>query len=135
MINALILVFWSFIPLAVYTSCGHAVSNQFEMFYQEVCQCNWYFFPVELQHILMIVVLNTQKPTIIRGLGNACCTREAFKKVGELILFCFVRNDQIALEWVEQHTLSLSFSCSQTINIGFSYFMTLHRIGQYIQHD
>lgn len=81
MIKVLILVFWSFVPVAIYTFCGDAVSNQFELFNDELCQSKWYLFPIELQQILPIVVANVQQPTTVRGFGNTFCTREAFKKV------------------------------------------------------
>lgn len=51
------------------------------MFKDVLDQCDWYLFPIEMQRMLIIVMSNTQQPTIIHAFGNAQCSREAFKKV------------------------------------------------------
>lgn len=44
---------------------------------------DWYLFPVEIQRILPVVIVNAQ-PMAIQYFGSLSCSREAFKKVSEL---------------------------------------------------
>lgn len=57
------------------------MTKHFKIFNDELWQCHWYSFPVELQQMLIIVIANTNQPMIIRGYGKALCTREALKDV------------------------------------------------------
>lgn len=67
----------------LYTFCelGEMVCKEFETFDNELNQCNWYAFPLKIQQIFIIFMVNTQQPTTVRGYGNILCTRETFKKV------------------------------------------------------
>lgn len=60
---------------------GEQVAEQFIKFNDELAQCSWYTFPIELQRTLATVILNAQKPVIVQGYGRALCTRNAFNKV------------------------------------------------------
>lgn len=60
---------------------GEMLTNQFNVFDEELCQCDWYAFPVEIQRMLVIVMINTQQTTALRGYANTFCTRDFFKKV------------------------------------------------------
>lgn len=42
---------------------------------------SWYLFPMSVQRVLPIISMNTQEPMILRGVGNAQCSRETLKKV------------------------------------------------------
>lgn len=78
--------------LSTVTELSQVITNQFEMFNNELDQCAWYaFHSMKMQQILMIVMANAQQPTFIRGFGNIPCTRETFKKVilSSLIVNCF----------------------------------------------
>lgn len=57
------------------------LSYQFRMFNEELWQRDWYLFPIELQRMLVIFMLDTEQSMIIRGYGNIKCTRDAFKGV------------------------------------------------------
>lgn len=50
-------------------------------------QCNWYLLPIEMQQMMLIVVVNAQQPTIVRGFGNTSCGRQSFKQVGDAHAF------------------------------------------------
>lgn len=69
--------------MSVFLFCelGEQVAKQFKIFEDELCECNWYSFPIEMQQMFPIVIMNTQQPVNIRGYGNTLCTREAFRKV------------------------------------------------------
>lgn len=82
MITPSILVTWSFFLLFFYCEAGQFVINQFEEFADQTYQTIvWYSLPVEMQKMLVIVMLNTQQDVVVRGLANAMCMREVFKKV------------------------------------------------------
>lgn len=57
------------------------VTNEFNEFHGNLCQCNWYEFPLELQQMLITVMIYTQQPPAIKGLASTYCLREAFKRV------------------------------------------------------
>lgn len=79
-----ILLVWSFVLIFCLCQCGEFVMNEFDEFADELYQCNWHLFPVEMQRKLVIVMLNTQQSPTIHGYANTFCTREAFKKVSFL---------------------------------------------------
>lgn len=56
------------------------VTNQFDLFYAKLCQCNWYLYPLKMQQMLVIFVSDAQRPTNIHGFGNLCA-RGTFKRV------------------------------------------------------
>lgn len=57
------------------------VITQFNRFYDELCQCDWYLYSMEMQKMYSIFLKNSQQPAIICGYANILCTREVFKKV------------------------------------------------------
>lgn len=57
------------------------VTNRFDLFDNELYQCDWYELPLEVQQLLVILMANTQKPATIRGYGNVVCSRKTFQKV------------------------------------------------------
>lgn len=71
---------------AIFSFCefGEMVNTQFDGFLGELCQCDWYAFPIDIQQVLVIVLTCTERPTIIRGFANTECTRVTFKKVNRL---------------------------------------------------
>lgn len=78
---SIIMVFWTFFIILVFFEIGELVSKQFDMFNAELCQCNWYLYPIEMQKMLIIFMSNAQQLTFIRGLGNILCTRSKVKEV------------------------------------------------------
>ena len=95
---------------------GELMTNQFEIFDKQLCECNWYLFSIEMQRILVIFITITKQPTIIRCYGNIEITRETFKKVSiHFKLFARIR--------------LFIFNIFQTYQTGFSYFMTIRQFG------
>lgn len=80
-------MFWALMLLFCYCELGEIVTNQFNMFDNELCRYDWYLFSIEMQRIFLIVMSNTQNSTTIRGYGNIVCTRDAFKQVKFIRLF------------------------------------------------
>lgn len=65
---------------------GQMTTDQFVLFDEELCQCNWYAYPIELQKLLLVFTANSQRPAIFKGYANTECTRDAYKKVKKLRL-------------------------------------------------
>lgn len=99
----------------IFCEFGELVADQFEIFNDAIIQSNWYLAPIQIQKMLIIVMANSQRPTLIRGYGNILCVRETLKKVKPLFIVLF--------------SLFLIFMLfRQTTNASFSYFMMLRRI-------
>lgn len=84
LITTICLVFWSIVFIYLYCECGEGVTDQFNQFNDELDQCNWYIcylFPIKLQRMLIVVIIDAQYPAVIRGYANTTCTRDSFKKV------------------------------------------------------
>ena len=92
LINTFVIVFWSFASIFFFCAFGEMVTHQFNVFDDELCQCDWYLFPIEMKRMMIIFMVNTQQPAIIQGFANTVCTREAFKKVKKHILKSFSCN-------------------------------------------
>lgn len=75
------LLFWTIVLIFIFCELGERVTQQFNEFNEQFCQCNWYLFPIEMQRMFIIVISNTQRPAIIEGYANIVCTRDAFKQV------------------------------------------------------
>lgn len=77
----MVLIMVSVVVMFCVCEFGQRVNGHFETFDNEVGQCRWYLFPLELQQMLVIATMNTQQPVMIQGFGNIPCTRESFKMV------------------------------------------------------
>lgn len=57
------------------------VAQQFDDLNEELCQRNWYLYPIDVQQMWLIFMVNFQQATYIRGYGNIQCSRDSFKVV------------------------------------------------------
>lgn len=80
-IYPLVLLFWPFAVVFIFCEFGEKVSTQFQYFNDELCKCDWYLLPIEMQRILLTVMTNSQQPIFIQGYGNTLCIRYSFNKV------------------------------------------------------
>lgn len=60
---------------------GERMSMSFVEVGDEIGELDWYAFPIEIQKMLPIVLIDSQKPIAIRCFGSIFCGREIFKKV------------------------------------------------------
>lgn len=60
---------------------GDMLTYQFEIIDRELCRCDWYLCPMDVQRLILIVSANTQRSPTIIGFGNISCTRDSFKNV------------------------------------------------------
>lgn len=77
----MITLFWSVFPIYLFSDLGEDVSNHFYELNDTIYQSEWYAFPIEVQRMLPILLMTTQKQVVPRGFGNLLCIRESFKKV------------------------------------------------------
>lgn len=121
MIVPLIQLFWSFALILFFCEFGAMVTGEFVAFNERLHQCNWYFFPIEVQRIFLIFMLDAQEPMLICGYGNITCTRDSFKNV--IIVWDFFLQMSVV-----SVSIFLYISLFQTVHTGFSHFLLLSKI-------
>ena len=82
--NTILNTFWVFLSIFFYCELGQTMADQFSCFDDELYQCDWYLFPIEVQQMLVILMSGTQMPMTVKGYANIVCTRESFKNVIQL---------------------------------------------------
>lgn len=75
----------SFALIFSFCELGEQIMSQFNKIDEEICNFDWHLLPLDIQKIYPIIMIGTQAPVMLIGMGNIECTREAFKKVSELI--------------------------------------------------
>lgn len=75
------MVFWSFAQIFLFCEFGERLTGRFNEIDQQVNQCDWYTFPLQIQKLLPIFLKGTQNPIVLYGIGELKCTRETFKDV------------------------------------------------------
>lgn len=80
-IAQLVSVILIFVVIFLICECGQIVTIQFEIFNDTLNRCKWYYMPIELQQMLVVVMVGAQHSTQFQGYGNVECTCESFKKV------------------------------------------------------
>lgn len=74
-------IFWSFIFICIFCEFGATIIVQFDLLNDKLIQSNWYLYPIGVQRMVFLLMINAQKSSFIRGFGNIACTREALKRV------------------------------------------------------
>lgn len=75
--------FWAFMMVLFASEIGQRFSNTFEKIDDKINEFDWYLLPMEVQRILPIIMINTQRPTFITCFGSSTCSRDTFKKVDD----------------------------------------------------
>lgn len=75
-----LMIFWSFVALLGFCTMGEILTQQFDQFYDELCNQNWYSFPVELQQMLVMFIRIAQKSVTIHGSATTLYRLQAFKE-------------------------------------------------------
>lgn len=103
------------------------VTDQFEMFKDELCLCDWYLFPIDVQRMLIVAMANAQQRTYIQGYANTLCARITFKQV--CIVFnltekkSYVKRIQLVDQFFSIHVFRISYlddSCELQLFYGVS---------------
>lgn len=75
---------WSFAFVFVICEFGQKLSDGFNEVDDEIGQFDWYLCSMEIQKLLPILIIVTQKPISLKVFGSISCDRENFKKVGTI---------------------------------------------------
>lgn len=84
----IIQVSWAFASVAFFCALGQKVTDRFGVFNTELYRSEWYIVEVKMQRMLLIFMLDSQRPVYIQGNGHILCIRENFKKVDDDNEFC-----------------------------------------------
>lgn len=60
---------------------GQRVTNAYEEIDDKIDHFNWNLYPMKIQRLLPILMMNTQQRMEIMCFGSRACTRETFRKV------------------------------------------------------
>lgn len=71
---------------AVFVACevGERLTSLFIEIDAKVENMKWYLFPIEVQRVLPIVMVNVQEKIIVECFGSFTCVRDSFKKVWKI---------------------------------------------------
>lgn len=111
LVEAIFFSFWAITLIGVVCELGQRFSNAFQGFDITVNQLEWYTYPLIVQRMLPIILMNAHDPIVIKCFGGILCERDTFKRVRSKILnqYKFMLGN---------HDDSL-----QVINTAYSYFM------------
>lgn len=62
-----LLIFWSLVAIFVVCELGERTTAGFDSFNETFYQCEWYLFPTEIERMLLIVILDAQKPGLVHN--------------------------------------------------------------------
>lgn len=91
-VNLASMVFWSFTFIFIICEFVENVTTAFHETSDLVDDLDWHLFPDKIQRYLPTLILLSQQPVLVTGYGNILFNRDAFKKVGLIIDFQFIRN-------------------------------------------
>lgn len=80
-VSTAILIFWVLGTIFIDCEFGEKMTNQFEMFGEELERCDWLLLSIEMREVYLIFLLDTQQPKTIHGYGGIVCSRDTYKKV------------------------------------------------------
>lgn len=71
----------SFGQIFFFCELSERITKQFVEVDEEICNSHWYKLPIDIQKMYPMIIIGSQKPVSLYGLGNIECSREAFKNV------------------------------------------------------
>lgn len=107
-------MFWSFGLMFFLSNSGQGVTDRFDGICNQIYQCNWYLFPIKVKQMLPTMMIATQKPAILCGIGNILCSRDAFKKVICTVVF---KGIQRIFSTTYQILYHENYECATVVNI------------------
>lgn len=79
--SSLCVLLWMTMFILSLCEPGARMINALQMFSEELCRCDWFLLPVQMQRMYMVFLLDTQHPIKIKSYGNLTCERETSKQV------------------------------------------------------
>lgn len=77
-------IFCAFASVSIPCELGDRLSSAFSVISDLIDQFKWYRFPIEVQRMLPIILITTQRPIAIECFGSILCVRAALKSVREM---------------------------------------------------
>lgn len=88
--NYLILVvlivqtFYSFALVFIICELCQRMTNSFDRYDTSLSKYQWHLFPHQIQKMLVMVIMTTQREVIFPCFGSLLCSREGFKQVNQV---------------------------------------------------
>lgn len=76
-----VMIYWSVVEIFLFCEFGERLTKRFDEIDDEIFDWDWYAFPIEIQKMLPIIMIGTQKQVRLEGFANIQCTRQTFKNV------------------------------------------------------
>lgn len=77
-------IFYAFGIVFFVCELSERIINAFGKINDIIEQFDWYLFPVQMQRIMPVIIINAHEPIAIEYFGSRSCSREDFKKVSLL---------------------------------------------------
>ena len=68
---------------------GGRINRAFGEIEDEMYQMDWHLFPMKLQKMVPIILINAQQPVEFMGFGNFPANRETMKRVNKIQIIGF----------------------------------------------
>lgn len=67
----------------VFIACeiGQKMNDSYDEVSSTVDHFAWYLFPIKIQQMYPMIIVNAQEPIILECFGSIACSREVFKNV------------------------------------------------------
>lgn len=72
---------WSFVQIFFFCELGERITSRFSNLGHEMCQCDWYTLPIDIQKVFPLIIAGMDTPIKLIGMGSIQCSRVAFKYV------------------------------------------------------
>lgn len=75
------MLIWIIVEVFLLCESGAIVTSQFELFDNELSQCDWHLLPIQMQRTYLIFKSDSQHSIQISAYGQIVCERDTAKKV------------------------------------------------------
>lgn len=83
MVLSIVQVVWSLSLAFVPCEIGERLTAAFIAIFEDLCALDWYMYPIEMQKVLPLIMLNAHELITIECFGEISCTRDVFKSVSK----------------------------------------------------
>lgn len=63
---------------------GERLTGAFGGICDEIENFNWYAFPIKVQRMLPVILIDAQEPVVLKCFGSISCVRDVFKRVSKM---------------------------------------------------
>lgn len=76
-----VMTFAAFAVIFLFCEVGQRIIDESNEATTNLIVIEWYTYPMAIKKIYPIIIMGTNEPVKLCGMGNIVCTREAFKNV------------------------------------------------------